>query len=179
MSVVTGKPVWVLTASKVRRPASSPGPRNDLLEVRFALSKEALNTNGKVNRSANSRSRWAIRSVRSWDSITHGPAIHNSGCPLPQFRPPIETARTECTIPPPWFEFCPASANPRVDPHSQGLGFLDFRETVPFLKRLWSPHDCRQGKFGKIRRTEELAGPGQQSSRHRAEPERVFRPKDR
>src|SRR5216683_3581500 len=105
MSVVTGKPVRVLTVSKVRSPASSPGPRNDLLEVRFALSKDALNTNGKAKRSANSRSRPAIFNVRSCVSITQGPAIHKSGWPRPQLSVPMETVRTDSMIYPRWSEF--------------------------------------------------------------------------
>ena len=91
MSVVSGSPVRSLTAASVFRPSRRPGPRNDLPEVRLALSNDALNTSGSSSRSASSASASAMRSVRSCDSITHGPRIHNSGRPGPHSRSPIRT----------------------------------------------------------------------------------------
>ena len=43
-SVMTGTPNAFLTASKIFRPSSSPGPRYEWIEERLALSNEALNT---------------------------------------------------------------------------------------------------------------------------------------
>src|SRR5260370_57897 len=160
MSVVTGNPVRLFTASKVRKPACSPGPRNDLLEVRFALSKDALNTNGKARRSASSRSRSAIRNVRSCDSITQGPAIHKSGWPRPQRSLPIATARTDSMIYPPWLKFS-------ADSHNRAVLQTAARFTL------------YQGKFGTIRRSEELAWRGKPSNPHRAQPATAFQSKDR
>src|SRR5262245_30028827 len=85
--VVTGSPVRSRTASRVRSPSSRPGPRNDLPEVRLALSNDALNTSGSLSRPASSASDSAMRKVRSCDSMTHGPRTHNSGRPGPQARP--------------------------------------------------------------------------------------------
>ena len=62
-------------------PSSSPGPRNDLPEVRLALSNDALKTSGSPSRSASCASASAMPRVRSRDSMTHGPAIHRSGLP--------------------------------------------------------------------------------------------------
>src|SRR5712692_7059537 len=69
-----------------------PGPRNDLPEVRLALSNEALKINGTANRSASRRRVSAMLKVKSCDSITHGPAIQSSGRPGPHFTFPIGTA---------------------------------------------------------------------------------------
>jgi hypothetical protein len=41
-SVVTGSPVCFFTLARIARPSSSPGPRNDVAEVRFALSNDDL-----------------------------------------------------------------------------------------------------------------------------------------
>ena len=71
-------------------PSRNPGPRNDLPEVRFALSNDALNTSG--SRSAGQLGqRLGDGSVRSCDSITHGPRIHSSGRPPPHSRLAIRT----------------------------------------------------------------------------------------
>jgi hypothetical protein len=72
-------------------PSRSPGPRNDLIEVRLALSNDALNTKGIFSRSAISRSCSAIASVKSCDSITQGPAIQSNGWPGPTLISPMET----------------------------------------------------------------------------------------
>src|SRR5262245_57488843 len=93
MSVVTGSPVRLLTVSSVLRPSCSPGPRNDLAEVRLALSKEALKTSGIFKRCAMAASRSAIHRVKSCDSMTQGPAIHSSGWPAPQVRLAMGTVR--------------------------------------------------------------------------------------
>ena len=48
-SVVTGSPVASFTLCRVSRPFSSPGPRKDEIEVRLALSKDALKMRGMSN----------------------------------------------------------------------------------------------------------------------------------
>src|SRR5262245_47836599 len=91
MSVVTGKPARRLTASSVFNPSCKPGPRNVEPDDRFALSNEALKINGTRSSSLSSRRRSAMLNVNSCDSITHGPAIHNSGKPDPQRTGPMVT----------------------------------------------------------------------------------------
>src|SRR5260363_153474 len=45
-SVSTGTPTRLRTSARISSPASMPQPRNDWLELRFALSYEALKMNG-------------------------------------------------------------------------------------------------------------------------------------
>src|SRR5262249_15158164 len=80
-----------------------PGPRNDLPEVRLALSNDALKISGTSSRSAISRSVSATCRVSSCDSITHGPAIHTSGRPGPHTTGPMVTSRAGVMIHPPWY----------------------------------------------------------------------------
>ena len=64
--------------------AASPGPRYESTLVRLALSNDALKTSGSDSSSAICRNRSAIASVAAASSITHGPAMTNSGWPRPQ-----------------------------------------------------------------------------------------------
>src|SRR5574340_948869 len=63
----------------MRRPSFSPGPRYPTELVRFALSNDALKTNGP----AISRIARAILCTCSSLSMTHGPAIRTSALPGP------------------------------------------------------------------------------------------------
>src|SRR5215472_14263953 len=67
-----------LTFVRMRRPSLTPGPRKLLIEVRLALSYEALKTYGSLSLAATAPMAWAI--LRAWASlsITHGPAIRKS-----------------------------------------------------------------------------------------------------
>src|SRR5213078_1547057 len=71
------------------------GPLNDLPDVRFALSNDALKTTGSFKRPASSANVSAMRKVKSCDSMTHGPSIHISGRLGPQdtFSVILTTAR--------------------------------------------------------------------------------------
>ena len=79
MSVVMRKPYLLFTSASICRPLSMPGPRNEWIDVRLALSNEALKMI--------SVPRWALMSVSlaatvsssSADSMTQGPAM-NVGC---------------------------------------------------------------------------------------------------
>src|SRR5579871_3218404 len=102
MSVSSGSPVRSLTAANVLSPSRSPGPRNDLPEVRLALSNDALNTTGIRSRSASPASVSAMRSVNSCDSMTHGPRIHKSGRPAPHTASPTCTDCIAFMTSPPW-----------------------------------------------------------------------------
>ena len=84
MSVVTGSPVVSFTRRRISSRASSPGPRYESMLVRLALSNDALKTSGTDKAAAICLSRRAIASVAASSSITHGPAITNSGWPRPQ-----------------------------------------------------------------------------------------------
>ena len=84
MSVVTGRPHAILTCSRMRSPASTPGPRKDSRLVRFALSNDALKTSCTGRSAVICRRRSAIASVSGSFSITQGPAISNRACPSPQ-----------------------------------------------------------------------------------------------
>src|SRR5215471_9451464 len=68
-----------LILARMRNPSVKPGPRNDLTEERFALSYDALKMYGAPASAAILATRSAI--IRAWASlsITHGPAIRNSG----------------------------------------------------------------------------------------------------
>src|SRR4051812_37802004 len=87
-SVSTGRPVSAFTLARMRRPSSSPGPRNDLPLVRLALSKLLLKTAGTRWRRATSAMRRACRSVNSSPSITQGPAMTTKE-PPPNFTAPL------------------------------------------------------------------------------------------
>src|SRR5438045_2857564 len=57
MSVRIGTPHRRLISASTRNPSSRPGPRNDCPDVRFALSYDALNTNGTERREDSSGGR--------------------------------------------------------------------------------------------------------------------------
>src|SRR5258706_281672 len=65
-------------------PSSIPGPRNDSMEVRFALSNDDLKTRLIFISSRRARSVRAMRNACSRDSITHGPAMKRGGWPPPK-----------------------------------------------------------------------------------------------
>jgi len=94
MSVSSGRPVRARTSARIRRPASSPGPRKDFTEVRFALSYDALKMTGTPQRAAISRMAAAVSSVCAALSITQGPRMKASGLPPPTERDPILTGFT-------------------------------------------------------------------------------------
>src|SRR4051812_25250955 len=87
MSVRIGTPAASRTRARTRSPSSMPGPRNDLVEVRLALSNEALNTYCTPARFALSRRARARPTAWASLSITHGPAIRRSGDPPPIVSP--------------------------------------------------------------------------------------------
>src|SRR5882724_12784023 len=66
-----------LTFFRIRKPSFSPGPRKLRMDVRLALSYEALKINGKFSERATPLITSAINSACFSLSITHGPAIRN------------------------------------------------------------------------------------------------------
>src|ERR1051325_974478 len=91
MSVRIGSPVRTLTSSSAASPASSPGPRNDVPDVRLALSNDALNTTGTWQRAAISFTASATFKTCAALSMTHGPAMRASGAPPPIDSDPTRT----------------------------------------------------------------------------------------
>ena len=94
ISVNTGSPVRERISVSTSNPASSPGPRNEEPDVRFALSYDALYTRGTPVRTAISR-RASARSM-AWAalSMTQGPAMNTSGRPPPMDSGPMLTGFT-------------------------------------------------------------------------------------
>src|SRR5918997_5375809 len=82
---------------RICRPFSMPGPRNDLNEVRFALSYDALKISGIPQRDAIFATDSAIIEACSPLSITHGPAMSAMGAPPPMDTAPAEI-RSGCPI---------------------------------------------------------------------------------
>src|SRR5829696_2753038 len=72
----------------MRSPSSTPGPRNERPDVRFALSYDALKINGTPARCAISCSRPASVAACCSLSMTHGPAMSTNGLPPPIERSP-------------------------------------------------------------------------------------------
>src|SRR6516225_2896823 len=93
MSVKTGTPTSDLILQRMCSPSVIPGPRNDLTEERFALSYEALKMYGTPASAAIFATRSAIERACASDSITHGPAIKNSGLAPPRRRGPNVISR--------------------------------------------------------------------------------------
>ena len=94
MSVTTGSPDLSRTSARTVNPASRPGPRNDVREVLFALSYEALKIRGTPQRLAMSRSLIAVSTACWVLSMTQGPAIKTNGRPVPTESDPIWTGFT-------------------------------------------------------------------------------------
>src|SRR4030095_1930793 len=94
MSVTIGKPVRARTSARIRSPSSRPGPRNEAIDVRFALSYDALKTTATPQRAATSRMASAVSSACDSLSMTHGPRMKASGCPPPTENDPIRTGFT-------------------------------------------------------------------------------------
>src|SRR4051794_22470816 len=94
MSVRIGTRCCDLIDARIRSPSRSPGPRYDAIDVRLALSYDALNTNGTPARVVISTSR-AARAV-AWASLstTQGPAMSTNGRPPPNVMPPSCTGDT-------------------------------------------------------------------------------------
>src|SRR3954463_364430 len=94
MSVRIGTPTASFTRPRTRTPSPRPGPRNEVSEVRFALSYEALKMYGTPHRAAIS----LIARARSiaWVSLsmTQGPAMRTSGRPPPMVIGPTVTEAT-------------------------------------------------------------------------------------
>src|SRR5260363_131367 len=86
-SVNTGTPTRLRTSARISSPASMPQPRNDSLELRFALSYEALKMNGSASAAQMSFNAPAISSAICRDSMTHGPAIKKKGRSSPTSNP--------------------------------------------------------------------------------------------
>src|SRR5215472_1130161 len=98
MSEITGNPVWDFTSARMSRPSSSPGPRNESLEERLALSKEDLKTMRARVSSPITFSLAAILRLWARDSMTHGPAKKRGAFPPPISYPgAIETVRESIT----------------------------------------------------------------------------------
>ena len=76
MSVRSFSPHFARTSASIRSPFSSPGPRNDEIEVRLALSNDALKMMSAPSLSLIATRRCATVSSSSADSMTHGPAIN-------------------------------------------------------------------------------------------------------
>ena len=75
MSVARATPYFSLTRAKISSPFSSPGPLNEEMEERLALSNEALKTYWIPSLSVMSFIFAATSITKSSDSITQGPAI--------------------------------------------------------------------------------------------------------
>src|SRR5438270_4983610 len=84
MSDSSGKPVSSFTSRRIFNPSSSPGPRNDSIDDRLALSNDDLNTRLIRSSSRIFSSVRAIVNACSRDSITHGPAMKRGGLPAPK-----------------------------------------------------------------------------------------------
>ena len=78
-SVTIGTSNVVFAARRIFNPSSIPGPRNDLADVRFALSKLDLNTSGIPTSSVMRLIERHMRKMCSSDWITFGPAIRKNG----------------------------------------------------------------------------------------------------
>ena len=80
-SVKTGIPTFSFTAERISNPSSKPGPRNASPDVRFALSKEFLNTKGSPTLEHSFAIASAINNECSLLSMTQGPAIMGKASP--------------------------------------------------------------------------------------------------
>src|SRR5678815_3138130 len=84
MSVTIGRPVRALIAPRIFKPSTRPGPRNERIDVRLALSYDALKTSGTRVRCAISASRSASMLACVSLSMTQGPATSTKGWPPPK-----------------------------------------------------------------------------------------------
>ena len=97
MSVRIGTPA-ASHAARASRPASSPGPRNEPAEVRFALSYDALKIKWTPARPAMSRSAAATHRMPSL-SITQGPGDQEQRRATARPRPATGSASTPANLP--------------------------------------------------------------------------------
>src|SRR5215469_13669943 len=88
MSVSTGTCNSFLIFPRIRNPSPTPGPRYAAIDDRFALSYDALKMYGTPASAAAFATRSAIICACAADSITHGPAIKNSGAVPPSRNSP-------------------------------------------------------------------------------------------
>src|SRR5213083_611682 len=95
MSVNTGSPVLERTSARIWSPSLTPGPRNEDMDVRFALSYEALKMAGTPQRAVISRMAAAVSSACAALSMTHGPRINARALPPPTDTDPTRTGFTE------------------------------------------------------------------------------------
>src|SRR5690606_12617604 len=79
MSVSTGTPSVSRMRFRMRTPSSRPGPRNDVIDVRFALSNDALKMYGIPASRAMAAIDRPSSSACSSLSMTHGPATSTRG----------------------------------------------------------------------------------------------------
>src|SRR5829696_2962103 len=98
MSVRMGTSAASATRASTRTPSARPGPRNDLPDVRFALSYDALKMNGTRARRAMSRSASAVSMACDSPSMTQGPAMSTSG-PPPRLTPPTSMREGSTGLP--------------------------------------------------------------------------------
>src|SRR5580693_2075230 len=95
MSVKIGSFNSALIFPRIRKPSAGPGPRNAFTEDRLALSYEALKMYGTPASAAIFAILSAIIHACASLSITHGPAIRNSGFPAPRRNVPSAISRVE------------------------------------------------------------------------------------
>ncbi len=95
---MTGTPTSSRTFASTSSPFCQPGPRFESTEVRFALSYEALKTNGTCRRlQIDARSR-AIAAVAAKLSTRQGPAMIASSRPPITLLSPTRTSLTFGTL---------------------------------------------------------------------------------
>src|SRR5207249_12028447 len=70
-----GTPIFSRTSARIFNPSRRPGPRNDLIDVRLALSYEALKSNGTRQADVIFFSSEAMKITCSRLSTTQGPAM--------------------------------------------------------------------------------------------------------
>src|SRR6266404_1779522 len=93
ISVRIGSFRSALILPRIRSPSFSPGPRNPFAEERLALSYDALKIKGMSASAAMRATCSAIFLACASLSITHGPAIRNSGFASPRRNEPTAISR--------------------------------------------------------------------------------------
>lgn len=87
-SMRMGTPKRRFTSARMASPLSRPGPLNDLMDERFALSKDALNTYGMPSFAVSSTKIAATSMTMSSASITFMPPISTNGRSFAKVTPP-------------------------------------------------------------------------------------------
>src|SRR6266481_5664505 len=93
MSVRIGSFRSALILPRIRSPSFRPGPRTPFADERFALSYDALKIKGMPASPATRATCSAIFLACASLSITHGPAIRNSGFAPPRRSEPTAISR--------------------------------------------------------------------------------------